>query len=71
MSVSIMKTACKMKIAAIRYLKKSGEFVITERNADTGKTFKVYSNTLNETEKSWARNSKWFFEDETCACWVN
>lgn len=60
-----------MKIAAIRYLKKSGEFIITERNADTGKTFKTYTNTLSEKEIFWAKNSKHFFEDETCACWMN
>jgi hypothetical protein len=61
----------KMKITAIRYLKESGEFIVAERNADTGKTFKTYSNTLNEDEKFWAKNSKRFFEDKTCACWMN
>lgn len=66
-----MKTDSKMKIAAIRHLKKSGEFVVTERNADTGKTFKTYCNTLNESENIWAKNSKRFFEDETFACWMN
>lgn len=61
----------KTKIVSIRWLKKSGEFVVTERNADTGKTFKTYSNTLNGYEKSWAKSSKRFFEDKACACWMN
>lgn len=61
----------KMKIVAIRYFKESGEFIVTERNADTGKTLKTYSNTLNKNEKNWAKNSKRFFEDKTYACWMN
>ena len=60
-----------MMITAIRYFKKSGEFVVTERNANTGKTSKIHTNTLSENEKSWAKDSKYFFEDETCVCWMN
>jgi hypothetical protein len=61
----------QMKITSIRYSKKSGEFIVTKRNAYTGKTLKAYTNTLTENEKFWAKNSKHFFEDETCACWSN
>lgn len=61
----------KTKITAIRYFKESGEFVVTERIADTGKTIKTYCNTLSEKEMFWAKNSNRFFEDKTCACWMN
>lgn len=60
-----------MMIISIRYFKTSGEFVITERNADTGKTSKTYSNALSENEINWAKSSKHFFEDETYALWSN
>lgn len=57
-------------ITSIRYLKNNGEFVITTRTV-TGKTTKTYANSLSDNEKLWAKSSKYFFEDEYCACWVN
>lgn len=59
------------KITAIRLFKNEGEYVVTRRDANTGKTFKTYANRLNDREKAWAKSSKYFFEDATCACWMN
>lgn len=58
-------------ITAIRYFKNNGEFVITTRNAITGKTSKTYANNLTDKEKNWAKISKHCFETEKCVCWVN
>ena len=58
-------------ITAIRYYKNNGEFVITTRNSITGDTTKTYANHLKENEQAWAKNSKHFFESESCACWMN
>lgn len=58
-------------ITAIRYFKNNGEFVVTTRNDNTGKTSKTHSNNLTENERNFANNSKHFFEDEICACWIN
>ena len=58
-------------ITAIRYFKKTGEFVVTEKDAVTGKTYKTYSNNLTDRERNWAQSSKDCFETETCVCWMN
>lgn len=58
-------------ITAIRYFKKSDEFVITTRNDNTGRISKTHSNHLTNDEKTWARASKYYFEDETCVCWMS
>lgn len=58
-------------ITAIRYFKKNGEFVITERNTITGKTSKTYATNLTDNERKWAKSSKDCFETETCVCWMN
>lgn len=58
-------------ITAIRYFKKAGEFVITERDTVTGKTTKTYSNNLTKNEREWAKSSKDCFETEICICWMN
>ena len=58
-------------ITAVRYMKKQGEYVITTRNASTGKTSKTYSNSLNENERVFAKSSKYCFEDDICVAWVN
>ena len=58
-------------ITAVRYMKKRGEYVITTRNANTGKTFKTYANSLTENERFFAKSSKYCFEDDICVAWVN
>lgn len=58
-------------ITAVRYMKKQGEYVITKRNASTGKTSKTYANSLTENERIFAKSSKYCFEDEICVAWVN
>lgn len=58
-------------ITAVRYMKKQGEYVITTRNANTGKASKTYSNSLNENERVFAKSSKYCFEDDICVAWVN
>ncbi len=58
-------------ITAIRYNKKTAEYVITNRSSVTGKTSKTYANHLTENETIFARSSKNRFEDETCVCWTN
>jgi hypothetical protein len=58
-------------ITAIRYLKKHGEYVITKRIANTGKTIKTYANSLTDNERLFVESSKHYFEDENCACWTN
>lgn len=58
-------------IEVIRYYKKSGEFVINEKDAITGKRSKTYANNLTEKEREWAKTTKYYFEDEGCACWMN
>ena len=60
-----------MMVTAIRYFKSSGEYIVTERNTITGKTSKTYSNTLTKNERIFVENSRFFFEDESCACWMN
>ena len=51
--------------------KKQGEYVITTRNANTGKTSKAYANSLTENERVFAKSSKYCFEDDICVAWVN
>ena len=58
-------------ITAVRYMKKQGEYVITTRNANTGKTKKEKANTLTENERELAKSSKYCFEDDICVAWVN
>jgi hypothetical protein len=58
-------------IVAIRYLKETGEFVITTRNETTGKQSKTYTNNLTNTERTWAKESKHCFEDPMSICWTN
>ena len=58
-------------ITAIRYFKKTGEFVVTERNSVTAKTSKTYSNNLTDKEREWAKSCKDCFETENCVCWMN
>ena len=58
-------------ITAVRYMKKHGEYVITARNANTGKTSKTYANSLTENEIVFAKSSKYCFEDDICVAWVN
>ena len=59
------------KIVAIRYLKQSGEFVVTTRNDVTWKIRKTYANNLTDEERAWAKESKHHFEDVMSACWIN
>ena len=58
-------------ITAVRYMKKHGEYVITTRNAITGKSSKTYANSLTENERVFAKYSKYCFEDDICVAWVN
>lgn len=58
-------------VVAIRYLKKTGEFVITMRNNTTGKQSKTYANRLTQNERMWAKESKHCFEDAMSICWTN
>lgn len=58
-------------ITSVRYFKKSGEYVVTTMSSITGKRSKTYANSLTDNERAFAKSSKHYFEDETCACWVN
>ena len=58
-------------IVAIRYLKETGEFVVTTRNDTSGKTYKTYANNLTNNEITWAKESKHCFEDAMSICWTN
>lgn len=58
-------------IVGVRYLKQSGEFVITTRNCTTGKTSTTYANTLTDVERDWVKNSKQCFDDAMSFCWTN
>ena len=58
-------------ITAVRYMKNQGEYVITKRIADTGKTIKTYANNLTDNERIFAKSCKYCFEDDVCVAWVN
>lgn len=58
-------------ITAVRYYKKEGEYIITYRNTNTGKSSKLHANHLNDQEKIFAKSSKYFFDDEKLVCWTN
>jgi hypothetical protein len=58
------------KITAIRYYKNPGEFVVTTKDP-AGKTSKTHANHLTDDEKAWAKNSRYFFDSDACACWIN
>ena len=57
-------------IVAIRYLKQTGEFVVTQRN-NTGKQSVTYANHLTRKERTWVKESERCFDDAMSICWVN
>ena len=58
-------------ITCIRYFKKSGEYVITEKDPITGKYSKTHANRLTAREVEFANNCKYRFEDDICECVTN
>lgn len=58
-------------IASIKYTKKHGEYIITKRIAGTGKTIKIYANSLTANEIAFAESSRHRFETEDSVTWSN
>ena len=58
-------------ITCIRCFKKSGEFVITEKDPVTGRYSKTHTNHLTAREIEWANSTKHRFQDDICVCWTN
>ena len=57
-------------ITSVRYNKRDGEFIVTERDTVSGEKCVTYCNNLTDRERSFAKYCKNVYEDSDSVIWA-